>query len=328
MDRIPRFRPVRRSVLGSLAGLACAAPLSGVVAQETWPSRPIRLVIPYPPGGTTDIVGRTLAEQLTRELGQTVLVDNRPGGGTNIGAEAVATAKPDGYTLFFAGITQVTNPTFGPTPPFDTLKAFEPVGLIATAPFMIAINPKTPVTDVHDLVAKARARPDSLTVSSAQLDIFVELLNARAGMKLLHVPYKGGAAAATDAIGGQVSMVFAQVPALLGHLQSGRLKPIAVSSAKRFPALPDLPTFSEAGIDYDVNPWFGLLAPAGTPRAAIERTTQAMARAIASAEMSQKIRSAGAEPGYAPPDEFAAVLRRDTAFWAQVGKALPHLIQK
>lgn len=328
MTKTPGFRSARRTMLGALAGVAASAPWPGARAQEAWPSRSIRLVIPYPPGGTTDIVGRTLAEQLTRELGQTVVVDNRPGGGTNIGAEAVATAKPDGYTLFFAGITQVTNPTFGPTPPFDTLKAFEPVGLIATAPFMIAINPKTPVSDVQDLIAKAHARPDTLTVSSAQLDIFVELLNARAGMKLLHVPYKGGAAAATDAIGGQVSMVFAQVPALLGHLQSGRLKPIAVSSAKRFPALPDLPTFTEAGIDYDVNPWFGLLAPAGTPRVAIERTTQAMAKAIAGAEMSQKIRTAGAEPGYATPEEFGAVLRRDTAFWAQVGKSLPHLIQK
>lgn len=311
--------------------LACAAALVAVgaaSAQEAWPQRPIRLVIPYPPGGTTDIVGRNLAEQLTRELGQTVVVDNRPGGGTNIGAEAVVNAKPDGYTVFFGGVTQVVNPVFGPVPSFDTLAAFEPVGLIATAPFMIAVHPKLPIANVRELVAAAKAEPDKLTVSSAQLDLFVALLNARAGMQLLHVPYKGGAPAAADAIGGQVNMVFAQVPALLTHLNSGRLRPIAVTSAKRFPALPDLPTFAEIGVDYAVNPWFGLLAPAGTPKPIIERLTRAMQKVLSTPEMIQKIRGVGAEPGYGTPDELAATLRSDIAFWQQVAKTLPQLVQK
>ena len=285
-------------------------------------------MIPYPPGGTTDIVGRNLADQLTRELGQTVVVDNRPGGGTNIGADAVATAKPDGYTVFFAGITQVTNPVFGPVPAFDTLKAFEPVGLIATAPFMIGVNAKVPITDARELLTRARAEPDKLSVSSAQLDLFVELLNARAGMKLLHVPYKGGAAAASDAIGGQVNMVFAQVPALLTHLQSGRLRAMAVSSGKRFPALPDMPTWKELGVDYEVNPWFGILAPAGTPRPIVERLTRAMEKVIATPDFVQKMRGVGAEPGYASPQEMAATMRSDIAFWQGVAKTLPHLVGK
>lgn len=318
-----------RRTLGRLALLAVvsAALPAAALAQETWPSRPVRLVIPYPPGGTTDIVGRALAEAMSRELGQPVQVDNRPGGGTNIGADQVVNARPDGYTVLFGGITQVVNPTFGPKPSFDTLTALEPVGQIASAPFMIAANPALPIGSAKELIAAAKAKPDRLTVSSAQLDLFVELLNERAGMKLLHVPYKGGAPASADAIGGQVDMVFAQVPALLTHLRGGRLKPIAVTSESRFPALPDTPTFREIGIDYDVNPWFAMFAPAGTPKPVIARLSQAMQAALTSPAMIERIRSVGAEPGFSTPDELAARMRRDTAFWQDVAKQLPHLVR-
>ncbi|HMS80450.1 MAG TPA: tripartite tricarboxylate transporter substrate binding protein [Burkholderiaceae bacterium] len=312
----------------SLAALALAAPAAwhaGPARAQQDPGRPIRMVIPYPPGGSTDIVGRALAEAMTRELGQQVLVDNRPGGGTNIGAEAVATAKPDGHTVLFAGVQQAVNPVYGPLPPFDTLAAFEPVGLIASAPFVVAAHPSTPMRTGQELLAACRAQPDKFTVSSAQLDLFVELLNARAGMKMLHVPYKGGAQAAADAIGGQVNLVFAQVPALLAHLQSGRLRPLAVTSAKRFPGLPELPSFTELGVEYDVNPWFGLLAPAGTPKPVVERTTQAMRKVLNGEELSRRIRGAGAEPGYGTPEECGAVLRRDIAFWQQVRRTYPQL---
>ena len=307
----------------SLAALALAAPAAwhaGPARAQQDPGRPIRMVIPYPPGGSTDIVGRALAEAMTRELGQQVLVDNRPGGGTNIGAEAVATAKPDGHTVLFAGVQQAVNPVYGPLPPFDTLAAFEPVGLIASAPFVVAAHPSTPMRTGQELLAACRAQPDKFTVSSAQLDLFVELLNARAGMKMLHVPYKGGAQAAADAIGGQVNLVFAQVPALLAHLQSGRLRPLAVTSAKRFPGLPELPSFTELGVEYDVNPWFGLLAPAGTPAAIIARLEKEIARAMDTPEAREKLAAVGCEPYKGTAAGFAAQVRDDLPKWVRIVK--------
>jgi tripartite-type tricarboxylate transporter receptor subunit TctC len=268
----------RRSVAVALLGAAITglSALAPALAQDRFPTQTIKIIVPYPPGGSTDLIGRQLAELLSREVGQTVVVDNRPGAGTNIGANSVVMAKPDGYTLLFGGVAQVLNPVFGPVPPFDVTTALEPVGLVARVPFIVAANTKMPFSTPAEMIAAARSAPGRVTVSSAQLDVYVALLNAKADIKLLHVPYKGGAPATTDAISGQVNMVYALVPVLLPQILGGKLKAVAVTSAKRIQALPNTPAFAELGIDSDVAAWYGLMAPAGTPKPVIDRLSAAL----------------------------------------------------
>ncbi|MES2362591.1 MAG: tripartite tricarboxylate transporter substrate binding protein [Pseudomonadota bacterium] len=323
------FTRILRSIANacSVALLASVAATQPVVAQDRFPSQPIKIVVPYPAGGSTDLIARQFGDQLARELGQTVIIDNRPGGGTNIGAEAVVKSRADGYTLLFGNNSQVLNPVFGPNPPFP-LNALDPVSLVSRVAFVIAANPKTPFNTGSELLAAAKASPGKISVSSAQLELYVELLNAKAGINLLHVPYKGGAPATTDAISGQVNMVYALVPVLLPHIQGGKLKALAVTTGKRLSFLPDVPTLTELGVDYDLAIWYGLLAPAGTPRPVVDRLAAATQKIMSSPEMGQKIRAGGAEPAWSKPEEFQAMLRQDTAFWQQVAKALPHLVQK
>jgi tripartite-type tricarboxylate transporter receptor subunit TctC len=323
------FTRVLRSIASacSIALLAGAAATLPAAAQDRFPSQPIKIVVPYPAGGSTDLIARQFAEQLTRELGQTVIIDNRPGGGTNIGAEAVVKSRADGYTLLFGNNSQVLNPVFGPNPPFD-LSALDAVSLVSRVAFVIAANPKTPFSTGSELLAAAKASPGKISVSSAQLELYVELLNAKAGISLLHVPYKGGAPATTDAISGQVNMVYALVPVLLPHIQGGKLKALAVTTGKRLGSLPDVPTLTELGVDYDVAIWYGLLAPAGTPKPVVDRLAAATQKIMSSPEMGQKIRAGGAEPAWTKPEEFQAILRKDLVFWQQVAKTMPHLVQK
>ena len=326
------FRHARRDIVRAFARISGATLLTGLLcggalAQDNYPSQPIRLVIPYPAGGTTDLIGRQLADQLGKELGQTVIVDNRPGASTNIGAEMVSRAKPDGYTLLMASTGQVRNPVLGPMPSFE-LSSLEPISLVSKLAFVLAANPKTPFNTGAELIKAAKAEPGKLTVSSAQLDMYVELLNRRADMKLLHVPYKGGAQASTDAISGQVNMVFALLPVLQPHIQGGKLKLLGVTSDKRLAAFPDVPTFTEIGVDYDVSIWYGLMAPAGTPKPIIDRLAKVTEKLMSSPEMGTRIRAVGAEPAWSRPDEFKAQLRSETAFWQQIGRQMPQLIQK
>ncbi len=283
--------------------------------------------MPYPPGGTTDLIARQFGEQLGKELGQAVVVENKPGGTTNIAAEAVAHAKPDGYTLLFGTNAQVQNYYFGPKPSFE-LNALEPVSLVSRVAFVLAANPRVPFNTGSELLAGAKAAPGKLTVSSAQLDLYVELLNSKAGMKLLHVPYKGGAPATTDAISGQVNMVFALVPVLLPHIQAGKLKALAVTSGKRLTWLPDTPTFTELGVDYDVTIWYGLLAPAGVPKAIVDRLAAATQKVLASPELASRIRAAGADPASSTPEEFQAQLKAEGALWQQTARQMPNLVRK
>ncbi len=317
-------RILARAVAALLLGV-CAAP---ILAQEAWPTQAIKIVVPYAPGGSADAFARQFAEQLARELGQPVLIDNRPGASTNIGAAAVVKARPDGYTVLAGSLQQVLSPVFGPDPGFDLLTSFEAVSLLAQLPFVVAANPKMPFNDTRQLVAAARAAPGTLSISSAQLEMFVELLNAKAGMKLLSVPYKGGAPATTDAIAGQVNMVYAGVPVLLPHIRAGKLKALAVTTASRLASLPDVPTFVEAGVDYDIVAWYGLLAPAGTPKPVVERLARATNLIMTHSEMVQKVRASGLEPMTSRPDEFQQLLRKDLAFWQSVAKSMPNLVQK
>jgi tripartite-type tricarboxylate transporter receptor subunit TctC len=294
-------------------------------AQEPWPSHPLKLVVPYPPGGTTDLVARQFGEQLGKELGQTVIVENKPGGGTNIAADSVVQSKPDGYTLLFANNAQVLNNYFGPVPSFE-FNALEPVGVVARVPFVLAANPHTPFNTGAELLAAAKAAPGKLTVSSAQLDLYVALLNSKAGIKLLHIPYKGGAPATTDAMSGQVNMVFALVPVLLPHIQAGKLKALAVTSGKRIGLLPDVPTLKELGVDYDFTTWYGVMAPAGLPKPVLTRLSAAMQKVLAKPELAARIRTAGAEPSFSGPEEFRAQLKAESKFWEQTAKAMPSLV--
>jgi tripartite-type tricarboxylate transporter receptor subunit TctC len=317
---------------GFLAHAACTFLLAGAfaagaLAQERWPTQPVKIVVPYPAGGSTDLIARQVGEQLGHELGQPVVIENRPGGGTNIAAESVARSKADGYTLLFANNSQVLNNYFGPTPPFE-MSALEPVSLVSRVAFIVAANPHTPFGTGAELLAAAKAAPGKLTISSAQLDLYVELLNSKAGIKLMHIPYKGGAPATTDAISGQVNMVFALVPVLQPHIQAGKLKALAVTSGKRLGSLPDVPTLTELGVDYDFTIWYGLMAPAGTPKAVVDRLAAATQKVLAQPELAARIRAGGAEPVSSKPEEFQAQLKREGAFWQQTAKAFPHLVQK
>jgi len=311
-------------------GMSLSLGLSSITAtaQEAWPARPIKLVVPYASGGTTDLIARRLAEQLSKELGQSIVVENRAGAGTNVGASAVAASKNDGYTLLLGSIFQVLNPLFGPEPNFDLFTGLEPISLVANMPFVLAANPKTPYNSGAELIAAAKAAPKQLSVSHAQLDLPLELLASKAGMQLLLVPYKGGGPATTDAIGGQVNMVFALVPVLLPHIQSGKLKPLAVTSAKRFVTLPNVSTFAESGFDYDMSMWYGLFAPAGTPRSIVERLARSTHKVMDNKEMTDWARSIGTDAVTNTPEEFRAQLRKETIFWQSVAKDMPHLMKK
>ncbi|GAA5232989.1 tripartite tricarboxylate transporter substrate binding protein [Verticiella sediminum] len=296
-------------------------------AAADWPQRPITLVIPYPPGGSTDMIARQYGELLGRQLGQSVIVENRPGASTNIGADWVARAPADGYTLLFGGNGLALNRTFGPQPSFDPDKAFAPVALLARVPFVVAAHPATPYGTPAELMAAAHKTPGKLTISSAQLNLYVELLKKRADIDLLHVPYKGGAQAVTDAIAGQVNMVFALTPVVLPHIQAGTLKPIAVSSAERVAVLPNVPTFKESGApEYVVTVWYGILAPAGTPPAIVERLAQATQTIVHDKDFSDQLTKTGVVLEASTPQGLADILAEETAFWRQLAVAVPTLV--
>lgn len=318
---------VRRYLRAGSAALLLAGSIASAQASDRWPTQPIKLVVPYPAGGSTDLVARQVGEQLGKELGQPIVIDNRPGGSTNIGAEAAARAKPDGYTFLFGTNAQVLNYHFGPKPSFE-LSALEPVSLVSRLAFVIAANPQVPYKTGAEFLAAAKSSPGKLTMSSAQLDLYVELMGEKAGVKVLHVPYKGGAAAVTDAISGQVNTVFALVPVMLPHIQGGKLKALAITSPKRSSALPDVPTLSEMGIDYDLTIWYGLMAPAGTPKAIVERLAEATKKVMSEPELIARIRAGGSEPVTSRPDEFRAQLRQENTFWQTTARALPNLVQK
>ncbi|TDF61955.1 tripartite tricarboxylate transporter substrate binding protein [Cupriavidus sp. L7L] len=310
-----------------IALLAVATLWSGSASAHDYPDHPVRLVVPYPPGGSTDLIARLYAEKLSKELGQAVVVDNRPGAATNIGSEAVARAKPDGYTILFGGGGPTINAIFGPMPSFDPLAAFAPISLIARVPFVVAANPKAPFSNIKEFLAAARSAPGKYSISSAQLNLYVELLKNRAGIRLLHIPYKGGAQAATDAIAGQVDSVYALVPVLLPHLQAGKLKALGITSNKRLEALPATPTFVENGVDYDITIWYGLLAPAGTPKPILNRLAAATQSIVVESDFVQKVNAVGAVAIASQPGELSAQMRAENATWQTVARTIPALLQ-
>jgi tripartite-type tricarboxylate transporter receptor subunit TctC len=292
------------------------------LAQE-YPSRPVRLIVPFAAGGPNDIIARLVGGRLSDALGQPIVVENRPGAGGNIGTDFVAKAPPDGYTLLSAGPgSLIINPLLGSVP-YDTARDFAPVSLMASAPNVLVVHPSVPAKSVRELIELARAHPRQLNYASggpgSTPHLSAALFAVMAGIDIVHVPYKGTGPASADLLGGQVQMAFFGIPPLLPHIKTGKLRALAVTGKRRSPELPEVPTVDEAGLrGYEVSPWYGLLAPAGTPRAIVDRLNAEVTKIVRRPEMKEKLVSQGAEPAGGTPEDYAAAIRADTATWARV----------
>ncbi|MGX6566393.1 Bug family tripartite tricarboxylate transporter substrate binding protein [Cupriavidus necator] len=315
----------RRAIVAALATLpALCAWSAPACAAEAFPSRPIRLVVPFTPGGTTDILARLVAQKAGEALGQQIVVDNRPGAGGNIGAEAVARSAADGYTLLMGTLgTQVTNQFIYPRMPYDSTRDFVPVTLVANSPNVLLVNSTLNARSVGELVTLARREPGKINYASTSTGgsphLSGELLNMMAGVSMQHVPYKGAAPAMTDLLAGQVNLMFDNLPSALAQIQAGKVTALAVTSARRASVLPSVPTVRESGLPgYEVNSWFGLLAPAGTPPERVRRLQQAVDKVLATPDVRKRIEQLGAEPGGEGSAAFAAQIRSDTEKWSRV----------
>jgi tripartite-type tricarboxylate transporter receptor subunit TctC len=316
-----------RRMIAALTIALVASIAAPAGAQPTYPTHPVRLVVPFPAGGTTDILARAVAQKLSEAWNQQVIVDNRPGAGGNIGTELVAKAAPDGYTLLMGTVgTHAINASLYSHLPYDHVKDFAPVILVAGVPNVLVVDPSLPVDSVRDLIAYAKANPGKLNFASSgsgtSIHLSGELFKVMTGVQMTHVPYKGSAPALTDLMGGQVQLMFDNLPSSLAFIKAGKLRALAVTSATRASALPDVPTIQEAGVPgFEAASWFGVLAPAGTPREVIARINGEVAKWLASAEAREKLASQGAIAAGGTPDDFARHIGAETAKWAKVVKA-------
>ncbi|HWI79914.1 MAG TPA: tripartite tricarboxylate transporter substrate binding protein [Ramlibacter sp.] len=308
--------------------LLAAAAGAGPASAESYPSRPIKLVVGFPPGGINDIVARIVGQKLSESLGQPVVVDNRAGAGGTIGADSVAKAKPDGYTLLLGSVSNIAMaPSQYKALPYDPTKDFTPVALLASAPNILVVNSSLPIKSVKDLIALAKQKPGQISYASAgngtSNHLTVELLKVLADIDLVHIPYKGDTPAITDVIGGQVPMMFPTLPVALPHIKSGKLRAIAVSSAKPTSLMPGVPTVAESGglPDFEVSVWVGILAPAGTPKDIVERLSTELTKIVRLPEIKEKLASLGAEPATMDPARFAGYIKSETAKWSKVAQA-------
>ena len=290
---------------------------SSLAAAQPYPARPVRVIVPFPPGGTTDIVARLVADRLGSTLGQPAVIENRGGAGGAIGAAEIARAAPDGYTLGLATVsTHGVNPAINAKLPYDALKDFTPISNLASVPNVVSAHPSMGISDVRQLVERAKANPGKITYASAGngslSHMLGELFKSSTSTDLLHVPYKGVGPALNDTLGGQVNILFDNLPSSLPHIQSGKLRALAVSSNARLEALPDVPTFAEAGVPQLNDPsWFGLVAPANLPQPVLTRVHEAVVKALAASDVRERMRQAGAIPVGNSPAEFAAQIRAE-----------------
>ncbi len=327
--------PTRRRLLLTLGAAATGGPLawSAARAQSAWPNKPVRIVVPFAAAGTTDILARALAPELQRAFGQPFVVDNKPGAGGNSGSAEVAKSAPDGYTLVMGTVgTHAINPALYPKMPYDHVKDFAPVTLVAGVPNVLVLNPanaqKYGIASVADLVRVARANPGRLNVASSgngtSIHLSAELFKSMTGSFMVHFPYRGSGPALIDLMAGNMDLMFDNLPSALPHIRSGRLLALAVTSAQRSTALPDLPTLAEAGgatlRGFEASSWFGLLAPAGTPADIVNRLQQESAKALAGAALKERLPALGAIPSGNTPAEFARLIEAETKKWAQVVK--------
>jgi tripartite-type tricarboxylate transporter receptor subunit TctC len=321
----------RLLTLGFVALLSVAAsnlPAPGASAADApWPSRPIHLVVPYPPGGPLDAVARLTAQKVSADLGEPIVVDNKAGAGGNIGADAVAKAAPDGYTLLLGAVaTHAINPSLYASMPFDSQRDFEPVTQLASTPNVLIVNPALPVKSVAEFIAYAKAHPGALNFGSGSTGsaghLAGELFKRMAGIEMTHVPYKGAAPAMQDLIAGQVNLMFDNLASALTQIKAGKVRALAVTTAKRTPLAPDLPTIAESGLPgFDINTWFGVFVPAKTPRAIVQRLHDEFAKALAQPDVREKMLGLGAEPVASTPEQFGAYVRSEAAKYAKIVKA-------
>ncbi len=295
-------------------------------AQQAYPAKPIRFIVPYPPGGATTPLARIVGQKLTESWGQTVIVDNRGGGNTIVGSEALVKSPPDGYSILLVSNTHVINPLLYPHLPYDAVKDFAPVATLTGTELILAVNPQVPANNLQEFIALAKSKPGQLNYASSgsggAIHLAAELLNIMAGIKMTHIPYKGGGAIMSDLIGGQVQLAFNLPINLVPHIKSGRLKAIAITGAVRLPALPQVPTFTEAGLSgFEVKAWYGVLAPAGTPNGIIDKLSAEIAKILAMPDINEKLVSQGMGPVISTPEQFAALMKAEAAKYARIIKA-------
>jgi tripartite-type tricarboxylate transporter receptor subunit TctC len=298
--------------------------LPAIAAMSAYPTKPVRLVVPFAAGGPMDIMSRALGERLTTSFGQQVVVDNRGGAGGSIGAEIVARSAPDGYTLLTGHIgTHAINVSLYPRLGYDPVKDFAPISLIATLPLGLFVNVSVPATSVSELVALAKTKPGQINFASAgsggPTHMAGEMLKAMAGIEIVHVPYKGNAAALTDLVAGRVQMMFSNLLTATPHVKAGKLRAIAISTAKRSPQAPELPTVAESGVPgYDLTPWYGIFAPSGTPRAIVNRLNGEIDRILNAPDLKARFQSQGIDLVTSTPEAFSGLIRKEIPKWREI----------
>jgi tripartite-type tricarboxylate transporter receptor subunit TctC len=322
------MKPSRRSFFLHVLLALPLALVAGILpaAAQGFPQKPLRLVVPFPPGGPLDTVGRAIAQKLTEAWGQSVVVDNRPGAGGNIGADLVAKAAPDGYTVVMGALsTHAVNPSLYPKMPYDAVKDFAPITLVAVTPNVLVVNPALPVNSVRELVAYAKANPGKLAFGSGSNGsaghLAGELFKADTGADLLHVPFKGAAPAMQALLAGDIQLMFDNLASASAQVKAGKLKALAITTARRSPLAPELPTMAESGVaGFDISTWFGLLAPAGTPADVVAKWNAEVGRILRTPEMRDRLTAMGAEAAPDTPAEFAQFIASEAAKYARIVK--------
>lgn len=308
----------------ALLGVAMiAAP--AVHAQQAWPDKPIRFVVPYPPGGGTDVIARIVQERFQATLGQPIIIENRGGAAGSLGTDVVAKAASDGYTVLFTLSSHTINPSIYPKLPFNTLKDFEPVGTVASLPQILVANLQLPANNVAELIALAKAKPDTLSFASvgngSPGHLAGELFKLRTGTKMQHVPYRGGGPAVTDVMGGQVPLLWVSIPAAAQFVKTGKLKALAVSTVKRSAAFPNVPTMQEAGVaDFEVDSWYAMFVPAKTPKPIIDKLNQALNAIVKEPDIREKLLAQGSEGVGGTPDALGKIVAAEVPKWAKLAK--------
>ena len=306
-----------------IALVLCSIFVSAAGAQEAYPSRPVKFILPFPPGGGTDILGRVIAEQLSANLGQPVVTENRGGAGGNVGAEAAAHSAPDGYTIVLVAPSLAISKTLYSKLNYDPVKDFAPISLVATVPNVMITNPAVEAKNLQEFIELARSRPGAMNYGSGGAGtsnhLAGELFNIVTGTKLVHVPYKGVNLAMQGVLAGEIQLVFIGIPAALPHIKAGKLRALALVAPQRSPALPEVPTVAEAGLkDFEVTTWYGILAPAGTPRPIVSRLNAELVKIMHTPDVKERLASMATDPLTSTPEEFAAYLKQEIAKWGDV----------
>ena len=321
-----RHTSTRRLALATLATAAAAALLPLAANAQAYPSKPITIIVPFSAGGTTDILARVVGQALTAELGQSVILDNRAGAGGNIGGQAAARAPADGYTLFMGTVgTHAINQSLYKKMPFDPIKDFAPLSRVANVPNLLVAHPSQPFKTVPEMIAYAKANPGKINFGSSgsgsSIHLSGELFKSMAKVDMVHIPYKGSAPAVNDLLGNQIAIMFDNMPSAIQHVRAGKLHAIAVTTAKRSPELPNVPTIAEAGVPgYEATSWFGLFAPAATPAPIVAKLNKAIVKVLGQADVKQKIADQGGEIVAETPAQFAAFIKAETVKWGKVVK--------